>query len=104
LDPARRDVAVAAFRALGDATRLDMFRLIAAQRAPVCVCDVVSCFGLSQPTISHHLKALREAGLVRATKRGLWSYYEALPLGVELLRFVELADPSPACAEPCGAP
>src|SRR5947207_9419503 len=74
--------AVAGFRALGDPTRLEIFRLIAAQTEPLCVCDVVARFDVSQPTISHHLKVLREAGLVSVSRRGVWAYYAADPLGL----------------------
>jgi ArsR family transcriptional regulator, arsenate/arsenite/antimonite-responsive transcriptional repressor len=81
-----RDRLVALHRALGDATRFEMFRLIAAQTAPVCVCDVVDRFALSQPTISHHLKILREAGLVTVSRRGVWAYYALNPGGLEVLR------------------
>ena len=63
-----------AFRALGDETRLGIVRLLS--RAPeVCVCHIGEGFSLGQPTISHHLKVLREAGLVDFHKRGLWAYY-----------------------------
>ncbi len=63
-----------AFRALGDETRLGIVRLLS--RAPeVCVCHIGEGFSLGQPTISHHLKVLREAGLVDFRKRGLWAYY-----------------------------
>jgi len=75
----------AACRALGDSTRLEIFRLIAAQPAPICACDVVGRFDLSQPTVSHHLRVLADAGMVRATRRGVWAYYEPLPLGLALL-------------------
>ncbi len=65
---------VKAFRALGDETRLAIVRTLA--RAPeVCVCHLAAGFPLGQPTISHHLKVLREAGLVDFRKRGLWAYY-----------------------------
>lgn len=77
---------VAAFRALGDPTRLEIFRLLAAQEAPVCACDVVDRFGLSQPTISHHLRILREAGLVTVSKRGVWAWYAPDPRGLAWLR------------------
>ena len=76
---------VAAFRALADPTRLEILRLLAAQPGPTCVCDVVDHFDLSQPTISHHLKVLREAGLLRASRRGIWSFYEVDRKGLELL-------------------
>ena len=65
-----------AFRALADATRLEILRLVAAQAGPVCVCDIVDRFDLAQPTISHHLKVLREAGLLRTSKVGIWAFYE----------------------------
>ncbi len=64
LPAAERERMVAVFKALADPTRLDVFRLIAAQEAPLCACDVVDRFDVTQPTISHHLKVLREAGLV----------------------------------------
>jgi ArsR family transcriptional regulator len=76
---------VSAFHALADPTRLEILRLIAAQRGPTCVCDVVDHFDLAQPTISHHLKVLREAGLLQATRRGIWSFYAVDPKGLELL-------------------
>ncbi len=77
---------VALYRALGDATRLEIFRLIAAQTAPLCVCDIVDRFDLSQPTISHHLKVLRDAGLVTVSRRGVWAYYSVAPAGLALLQ------------------
>ncbi len=77
---------VVAFRALGDPTRLEIFRLLAAQDAPVCACDVVDSFGLSQPTISHHLRILRQAGLVTTAKRGVWAWYAPDPRGLAWLR------------------
>jgi len=81
-----RDRLVAVHRALGDPTRLEVFRLIANQTAPICVCDIVDRFDVSQPTISHHLKALRDAGLVVASRRGVWAYYAVAPGGPALLR------------------
>jgi ArsR family transcriptional regulator len=71
----------AVFKALSDPNRLRMLALIAAQPAdePLCACDVESGFDLSQPTISHHLKVLREAGLIAVTKQGLWHYYAPVP-------------------------
>jgi ArsR family transcriptional regulator, arsenate/arsenite/antimonite-responsive transcriptional repressor len=81
-----RDALVAVFRALGEPTRLEIFRLIAAQPAPLCVCDVVARFDVQQPTISHHLKVLRDAGLVTVSRRGVWAYYAVDPRGLALLR------------------
>jgi ArsR family transcriptional regulator, arsenate/arsenite/antimonite-responsive transcriptional repressor len=83
---AEQERLVAIFKALADGTRLDVFRLIAAQDAPICACDVVDRFDLTQPTISHHLKVLREAGLITVSRRGVWAYYAADPRGLALLR------------------
>jgi ArsR family transcriptional regulator, arsenate/arsenite/antimonite-responsive transcriptional repressor len=74
---AQREGMVAVFRALGDHTRLEVYRLIAAQAEPLCVCDITERFDVSQPTISHHLRILREAGLVTVSRRGTWAYYAA---------------------------
>ena len=64
------------FRALGDETRLEMIGLLAgAPEGELCVCDLEQHFALSQPTISHHLKVLREAGLLSSERRGTWVYY-----------------------------
>jgi ArsR family transcriptional regulator len=76
---------VAAFRALGDPTRLEVFRLLAAQPDAICVCDIVARFDVSQPTISHHLKILRDAGLVTVARRGVWAYYGVDRAGLALL-------------------
>lgn len=83
-----RDRLVAVFRALGDPTRLEIFRLLAAQSQPICVCDVVDRFQVSQPTISHHLRVLRDAGLVSAGRRGVWAYYAATEEGRRVLEDV----------------
>ena len=77
---------VAGFKALADPTRLAVFRFIAAQEAPICACDVVDPFDVSQPTISHHLRVLREAGLVTVSRRGVWAYYAVDPDGLARLR------------------
>src|ERR671911_979027 len=96
-----RERMVAAFRALGDPTRLEIFRLLAAQDAPVCACDVVDRFGLSQPTISHHLRILRQAGLVTSAKRGVWAWYAPDPRGLAWLReIVAGLGATAAAAEP----
>src|SRR6184192_2875195 len=77
-----RNRLVAVYRALGDPTRLEVFRLLAAQPAPICVCDIVARFEVSQPTVSHHLKILRDAGLVTVARRGVWAYYAVDPAGL----------------------
>jgi ArsR family transcriptional regulator len=79
------DRLIAIFKALGDRTRLEIFRLIAAQREPICACEIVERFDVSQPTVAHHTKALREAGLITASKRGIWAYYEVDRAGLESL-------------------
>ena len=75
----------ARFKALADPTRVAIVNRLAAADE-VCVCDLTATFDLSQPTISHHLRVLRDAGLVEATKRGTWSYYRLIPDGIEPLR------------------
>ena len=69
-----------AFKALGDPVRLQLMSMIAsAPDGEMCVCDLTPAFALSGPTISHHLKVLREAGLVDAERRGTWVYYRPRP-------------------------
>jgi len=69
-------------KALADPTRLQILRVVSAQSGPVCACDIVDRFDLSQPTISHHLKVLRDAGLLTSRRKGLWSFYEPDPAGL----------------------
>jgi ArsR family transcriptional regulator len=67
-------------RALGEPTRLRLVSLIAAHPdAEACVCDLVEPIGLSQPTVSHHLKVLVDAGLLERKQRGKWAYYRLVP-------------------------
>ncbi len=73
---------VRAFKALADPTRLEILRLVRAQAGPTCVCDIVAHFDLGQPTISHHLKVLREAGLLSLSRIGIWSFYAPDPAGL----------------------
>src|SRR5581483_8678048 len=65
----------AQLRALADPTRVQIVTLLAEYPGEVCVCDLTSRFQLDQSTISHHLRVLREAGIVSAVKHGVWSYY-----------------------------
>ena len=75
-----------AFKALGDPVRLQLMSMIAsAPDGEICVCDLTPAFHLSGPTISHHLRSLREAGLVSAERRGTWVYYRADPQLLRLL-------------------
>ncbi|WP_405372859.1 MULTISPECIES: ArsR/SmtB family transcription factor [unclassified Microbacterium] len=79
------------FKALGDPTRVRLLSLIAASReGEACICDLTGPVGLSQPTVSHHMKQLVEAGLVTRQQRGRWAYYrvvtEALDAASRALR------------------
>jgi len=77
------------FKALGDPVRLRLLSMIASrQGGEVCVCEMTPAFALSQPTISHHLKLLRQAGLIDCERRGTWVYYWALPAALERLAAV----------------
>ncbi|MFC9081043.1 ArsR/SmtB family transcription factor [Streptomyces sp. NPDC057062] len=74
------------FKALGDPVRLRLLSMIASRAGgEVCVCDLTPAFDLSQPTISHHLKLLRQAGLIDCERRGTWVYYWALPATLDRL-------------------
>ena len=82
------------FKALGDPTRLAIVNRLAS-RGDTCVCEFNS-LGLSQPTISHHLRILREAGLIEvARKRGTWVFYRLVPEAVEALAFALGGAPAP---------
>ena len=75
------------FAALADPARLRLLSLIAAQDdGEVCACELVGPIGRSQPTVSHHLKVLREAGLVEGERRGTWVWYRVVPHTVADLR------------------
>ena len=80
LDEAAAVELAAGFKAVGHPTRLRLLTLIAAHEGgEACVCDLTDAFALSGPTISHHLKVLREAGLIAGDRRGTWIYYRVLP-------------------------
>lgn len=75
------------FAALADPVRLHLLSMITASgEAGACVCDLIEPSGRSQPTVSHHLKVLREAGLVTSEKRGTWAWYRVVPGRVGGLR------------------
>ena len=80
-----RDQLAAQFKALADPTRIAIVNQLAAADE-VCVCNLTAAFDLAQPTVSHHLKILRDAGLVESTRRGTWGYYRLVPEAVEALR------------------
>jgi ArsR family transcriptional regulator, arsenate/arsenite/antimonite-responsive transcriptional repressor len=80
-----RDQLAAQFKALADPTRVAIVNQLSAADE-VCVCNLVDAFELSQPTISHHLRILREAGLVESARRGTWVYYRLVPEALDALR------------------
>jgi ArsR family transcriptional regulator len=80
-----RDELAARFKALADPTRVAIINSLSAAEE-VCVCNLTETFDLSQPTISHHLKILREAGLVESSRRGTWAYYRLVPEAISVLR------------------
>ena len=65
----------AVHRALADPTRVQMLHLLKAASEPICVCDFTAAFDLGQPTVSHHLARLRDAGFVTSHRRGIWAFY-----------------------------
>ena len=84
--PEAEDLA-ATFRALGDPGRLRLLSFLAAQPGgEACVCNLTGPLGLSQPTVSHHLKVLTDAGILHREKRGRWAYYRIEPEPLQLLR------------------
>ncbi|MFF4825370.1 ArsR/SmtB family transcription factor [Streptomyces sp. NPDC001312] len=86
LDEERAAELAKMFKALGDPVRLRLLSMIASrQGGEVCVCEMTPAFELSQPTISHHLKQLRQAGLIDCERRGTWVYYWVLPGALDQL-------------------
>jgi len=83
------------FRALGDPARVRIVNLLASAGEPVCACNLNKPVGLSQPTVSHHLKTLVEVGLLEREQRGRWAYFSLRPEAVEKLALV--ADLKGAC-------
>ena len=83
-EEAQRMAAIA--KALGDPVRLQLVDVLRKHAGKVCVCELVPLFDLSQPTVSHHLKVLRDAGIVASERRGLWAYYYVAPDALAELR------------------
>jgi ArsR family transcriptional regulator len=73
------DPDVELLQAIADPVRLSMLRQLAASPGSVCACDFTECCTVSQPTVSHHLKVLRDAGVLNAERRGTFIYYELAP-------------------------
>ncbi|MBM2619909.1 helix-turn-helix transcriptional regulator [Actinoplanes sp. LDG1-06] len=89
------------FKALSDPVRLRLLSLIAARAGDeVCVCELTDTFTQSGPTISHHLKVLRDAGLVSSERRGSWVYYRIVPAALGTLS--QVLDPSTLAARAAG--
>jgi ArsR family transcriptional regulator len=82
-DQALRMAVVA--KALGDPIRLQLVDVLRKHAGKVCVCELVPLFEISQPTVSHHLKVLRDAGIVGSERVGLWAYYYVIPEALEEL-------------------
>jgi ArsR family transcriptional regulator len=91
---AARELA-ATFKALADPTRVAIVNRLACGEE-CCVCDLTPVLGLAQPTVSHHLAILRDAGLIEADRRGKWSYYRLVPRAFDRLR--DALDPTAVVA------
>ncbi len=83
LEEAARIARVA--KAIGDPIRVQLLDVLRAHAGRVCVCELVPLFDVSQPTVSHHLRVLRDAGLVESEKQGVWVYYYVVPGRLEEL-------------------
>ncbi|WP_394437359.1 ArsR/SmtB family transcription factor [Streptomyces sp. SGAir0957] len=110
LDEERAAELAPVFKALGDPVRLRLLSMIASQQGgEICVCDLTPAFELSQPTISHHLKLLKQAGLIASERRGTWVYYRLLPRTTDQLAAILSrpgnpdAQPIQPLGEPAGA-
>lgn len=90
LEPQQAAEAAATFKVLADPVRIRLLALIATRASgdAVCVCELTACFELAQPTISHHLKVLRTAGLIDCERRGTWVYYWPLAGALDRVRTV----------------
>jgi ArsR family transcriptional regulator len=95
LDAEEAEATAELFRALGDPARVRIVNTLATSGRPACVCDLVGPLGLSQPTVSHHMRKLLDAGLVEREQHGKWAYFSLNPDAVEKLAAV--ADLKGAC-------
>ena len=82
LSDAEAEATAGLFKALADPHRVKILNLLATSPDPVCVCEFTGPLGLSQPTVSHHLRILTEAGLLEREKRGVWAYYRLVPTAI----------------------
>ena len=83
VERARADRMARVAKALGDPVRLQLVDLLRKHAGKVCVCELTPLFDVGQATVSHHLKVLREAGIVDSERRGLWAYYYVVPGALE---------------------
>ena len=83
VSPERAGRLAAVAKALADPIRLQLVDVLRRHAGKVCVCELVPLFDISQPTLSHHLRKLREAGIVGVERRGLWAYYYVHPDALE---------------------
>jgi ArsR family transcriptional regulator len=79
IEPSHAERLAGIAKALADPVRLQLVDVLRKHAGKVCVCELVPLFDISQPTLSHHLKKLRDAGIVDAERRGLWAYYYVRP-------------------------
>src|SRR3954454_1814766 len=102
LNAAEADELAPLFKAIGDPVPLRLLSLIACHEGgEACVCALTGAFELTAPTISHHLKLLKQAGLIDCERRGTWVYYRLLPATTDRLAAV-LTRPGTPVAEPAG--
>ena len=91
------EAAATLFKALADPARVRLVNVLATSESPVCACELIEPLGLAQPTVSHHLKKLTQAGLLQREQRGIWAFYslnrEAL---AQLASLIELREVVPA--------
>ena len=88
ISDAEAEATAGIFRALGDPHRVKIVNLLASAGEPVCACDLIEPVGLAQPTVSHHLKKLTDAGLLEREQRGRWAYFSLRREAVEKLAAV----------------
>ncbi len=89
LDPATAVSLARVFKAIGDPARLRLVSIVAAHDGgEACVCELIEPLGLSQPTVSHHLRVLVDAGLLHREQRGVWAYYSIVPAALDALATV----------------
>jgi ArsR family transcriptional regulator len=86
IDEAEAARLAAVARALADPIRLQLLDVLRRHAGKVCVCELTPLFEVSQPTVSHHLKVMRDAGLVDVERRGLWSFYYVVPEATKELK------------------